>query len=589
MLVAALAVCALALLGAAGWVDRRRAPGEAYTLFLSDFASHAPEAITAFLLFAALYTACAAALRAAASRPVPATARGREPRPTAARLERTTTWLCGRWWRLSALLAVAWAPLLLMQLPGTSNPDFHLAVIEVLGDRATLEYPPFDVYPIAHHLVPDGDVLVSTHHNAFLTWLSGTLMGASLDLTGSFMWAFCLLTGSQAVFTIVAFGRALELLARHAPRTSFRALAVLCAIAGGWPIAMWSLALAKNPLFAAALVWWVAVCIDAVLSSRPVSARRLVGWACLTLVLLCSAKYGVYIVLAQLLLLIVLRRGRRRWAETLTALALPIVITEALLRGLIAGGFVIPNDPMEAKSLQIQSLGLVLQQDPEALTPEERSSLSPIFDPDAMSRDFDPDFVRPLRSSGYIDGAYRWRTVTQEEAAAFDGIWAAVAAREPLLVTDSVIRGAFRFFDPLSRGFDNWPRADADDGIQAVPIDGHHFGDDGRNDAARDALTATTAHVESLPGIRLLLEPSVRVVLVLLLAAAAIAARVRAAWVWALPLILHCGVLIAAPLAASGRYSLGIVYALPVAILALGIEGRGRSPSEAPQPALSAL
>lgn len=585
--VPAVVLAVLALFGTAGHFDRRRDADEPYALLLEIAFARPLEAIGVFAAFAAVYTALFLGVLAIVRRWSRAAVPGTDASRAVVTARRAMAWLYARWWRISLVLMIAWSPLFLMQFPGTSNPDFHLAVVEVLGDRADMDYPPFDVYPIAHHLIPNDEVLLSTHHNAFLTWTYGTLMGTSMDLTGTFRWAFVLLTASQAAFTLLAFGRAMQLVARHVPGTSFRLLAIVVAVVCGHPVAMWSIALAKNPLFAAALLWWLAVCIDVVCSGRKTPLIRVVGWGALTFILINSAKYGEYIVLAQLVVLLIVRRGKRPWAEALTALAIPVLVFEALLRALIGGGHIIPDDPMAAKALQIQSLGLILQQNPDALTNEERERLGPAFDPEVMSQEFDPDFLRPMRGSGYRDGAYRWRTVTEEQAAEFDAVWASAAAREPGLVADSVILGAFRFFDPLSRGFDNWPRVDADDGIQALPIGGHHFGDDGRNDAARAALTDLSHEVASTPGARLLLESSVRAALVVLLAAVAIALRRRAAWIWAVPLALHCGVLIAAPLAASGRYALGITYALPLAILALGIAptrpdpARGEAPRRA--------
>lgn len=588
--VPAVVLTVLTLYAVAGFVDRSLAEGQDYVLLFHAFGEEPWRWLTVALLVGLGYTALLIALAWIVKRwtnvGVAEARRGR--------LTRAVDWTLSSWWRVALVLMVAWAPLYVMQAPGTSNADLVMQTLEVLGNRAEMDYPPFDVYPIGYYLIPSDDALLSNHHNVALTVLYGSTLGVSMELFGTFKPGLLALTSSQALFTLAAFGRGMTLVARWVPSPNLRMASLIVLILSGLPVALWSIAIAKSPLFAAAFVWWLGISVDFALRRIPLRARHVAEWALVTLLVLASAKFAVYIVVAQIIVLALIRRGRRPWFEIVAAMAIPLVLFELALRGLFAAGLVIPGDPLAGRGLQIQTTALALRESPDALSDEAAAALDDVFDIEVMTNDFNQWTMAPIRGAGYRDGAYRWRTVTQEDVARFADVWTELVRNEPLLVLDGVVLKSFRFFDPLSDGRDNRPGIHADDAISNVFINGERLTDDGTNDFLREQMDAFTLLIMRTPGLSLALESSVRVVLVILMALVGILLRRPAVWVWATPLALHCGVLILAPLSSSGRYALGITYALPLVILALGVHrsrrGAGRSPArsdpETPQESL---
>lgn len=565
--VPALIIAFLALCTTTGLVDRYLPSGE-YTLLLRRWGQE-PWILTGiFLACAAVYTLIFFGLRALVKRWT------REPGEfvgrAAHRLHGAVDWLFARWWRVSLLLAVAWAPLYIMQFPGTSNADLVMQSLEVLGDRSQMNYPPFDVYPIGHYLIPNDEILLSNHHNVLLTLLYGHTLGASMALFGTYKVGFVLLTASQAAFTLLAFGRAMTLVGRHVPSRALRLTSLIVLVLCGLPIALWSIAIAKSPLFAAAFVWWLALSIDFALSRTRLSWKRILEWAVITFVVVASAKFALYIVVAQIVFLALIRRGKRPWAELAASIVAPVLIFQVILRLGISLDLVIPGDPLAGEGLQIQTTALALREAPEALTADEKAELDEVFDVEVMRDDFDQWTMGPIRGAGFREGAYRWRTVTEEQVERFDDIWLQIVRKEPLVVADGLILKSFRFFDPLAEGRDNRPGIHADDKISGILIDGDRLSDDGTNDYLRQRMDDLTLFVMRSPILHFGLESSLRVAFVLMLAAVAISLRRPGTWVWALPIALHSGVLMLGGLSSSGRYALGITYALPLVILALG-------------------
>lgn len=570
-------VLVLSLFTTAGYADRNRDDSQPYTLLVHHFFDAPFQLAGIFTLCVLGYTATIAIVIQIVKRWDTAhTSQFTRDRAKAHRIKATwqmsITWIYGRWWRLSLFTAVAWAPILIMQAPGTSNADLVMQALETLSDRSSMDYPPFDVYPIAHYLIPNDDVLLSNHHNALLTLTYGNILGLSITLFDSFRAGFVFLTVSQAIFTLVAFGAALRIVGKHVPSIAIKTTALVALAVCGAPVAMWSIAIAKNPLFAAAFIWWLAIAIDFFVSRHEtISLRRIAPWGITTLIMLVSAKFAIYIIVVQLIILLIARRRKKSWVEVLAALAVPVLLFQIILRLLIAAEVVIPGDPLAGKGPQIQSLALALRESPTTLTDEQKADLDKIFDVEIMSQDFDQWTMAPIRGAGYREGAYRWKEVTRAEAARFDKLWLQAVKNEPLLIIDGIIMQSFRFFDPLSEGRDNTPSIRTDDGISAVHVNGHVLSDDGLNDHLREALHQLNSDIMDTPWLRLLLESSLRVALVVVLAIAGILMRRPAVWIWALPLALHCGVLIISPLASSGRYALGITYAIPLVVLALGM------------------
>lgn len=555
---AALVVAVLAAFATVGVLRRRfeADPSGDYPLF-TQLAAAAPWlSIGVFLGAAAAYAAAIALIRLLARRAV------RAGDATGSPWARTIAWVYRSWWRIALVLAVLWSPWFVMRWPGAVNPDFALMVTEIAMTRSEFApgaIPPYDVYPIAHALIPDGETVWSNQHNAFLTLAYGVVAGASGAVFHSYVPGIVLLSSTQALFTLFALGRALQLVGRSAPRTWVRT-AALAVTAAAIAIPLWSMDLSKNPLFAAASVWWLALLIERTLSG---TRRRLWAWelAISTTLIIVSAKFGVYIALVGAVMLLVQRLG---WRAIVAAMIAPIAVVQVALQALMGLGILIPDDPIEARVVQLQQIALILREDPDAVSAADRAVLERVFDTEAMARVYVPDSADPVKSSGFGDnGSYRWQTVRPEDWDGFTGVWLDLAAARPDLFVDAFLLKTDRFLDPVAEVWPLPPTAPMDWTV-SYSLDLTDVGAPGRA-----ALEAIGQGVYRTPA-ALPFSASAWTVVTVLLCVAAITLRRRGAWVWSLPLALQVGVALLSPLNGSGRYLLGLMYAAGLVLLALG-------------------
>ncbi|MDO5661193.1 MAG: DUF6020 family protein [Brachybacterium sp.] len=564
-------VVVLSIFSTMGWLHRNVDVDTEWILFFDVARSHRRVTLGAFLCSVVVYTLLLGSLIAACTQSLRRASYDSPVRPSVLdRAIAASKWVQARWWRLALVVLVAWSPVFIMQFPGTSNADLIMQTREVLGTRAIFDYPPFDVYPTGTYLIPNDEVMLSNHHNAFLTLLYGSVLGASLDLYGNFEAGFIALVVTQVIFTLVAFGRAGQLLGRWTPHSIAAPLFIIAVIASGFPVAFWAMAIAKNPLFAAAFVWLLALAVDHVRSNGSPGSFRWFEWAAVTLIALNSAKFALPIIVVMIALVAMSRRDWTTVKLLLIGAVIPLIAFQMALRIGVDQDRIIPGDPLAGQGLQIQSMALTLRERPDALSGEDRQALDRIFDIEVMRENYIPATMAPVRGAGFRDGAYRWQEVTAEEAAQFDAIWLRLAQDEPDMITNGVLLTSFRFFDPLTQSRDNRPSIRSDDSISEISVDGeNHLSDDFTNKEAREAIEAFALDVNSSEWLFYWGNSSTRIVMVILLATAAIALRRPGAWVWALPLALHCGVMLISPLDSSGRYALGITYFAPFAILAL--------------------
>lgn len=563
----ALIVLVLAAYAAAGWLRRRHedsGTGEPL-LFSRALVNDPGGAALVFAGSALAYAAILAGLGWLAERAV----RGVGTRRT--RWVAAIEWLYARWWRIALVLAVVWSPLLVVRWPGAVNPDFALMVTEIAMTRSEFPpgaIPPYDVYPIAHALIPDGELVWSNQHNAFLTLAYGAIAGASGLVFHSYLPAMALIGTTQALFTLFALGRAIQLVGRHVDRAWVKA-AALAVTAAGAMIPLWSMDFSKNPLFAAAFVWWLALVAERVLGAAH---RRLWVWEALaaTSIMVLSVKFGVYVAVSGAVLLLLQRAG---WRRVVVGMIAPVVVLQGLLQILIAAGVVIPDDPVEARVAQLQQIALTLREDPSALSGADREALSRIFDPDVMARVYVPENADPVKSSGFDDnGSYKWKSVQPEDWDGFTGLWLRLGAERPDLYLDAFLLKSDMYLDPGSRATP-WPPMSTWDWTVSYSLDLS-----GVNPGGRRLLADGLAAVRDSP-VRYAISPSVWAIGTILLCATAIVLRRRGAWTWSIPPALQVGVALLAPLNGSGRYLLGLIYAAGLVFLLLGAVPRPRTPA----------
>lgn len=589
--VAWFAVVLVSAATAAGLIERILTPGDApYLLVTREVADHP---VAALLIVAVTFAAYATlfrwlcrrldAWRDGAATVAPPT--GRMARPVA-----FVDYLFARWYRVALALAVVWLPFYLTSFPGQPSPDAANMFTEYLRSRS--DFPsslpgapaemtaPFEGYPTSAYLIPEGDSLWSNHHPLFLMLIYGATCAASIQVFDSLVPGLMVISAVSAVFTLVAFGRALTLVGRFVPSWRVRGLALLI-VAATPLIALWSMAPHKNQLFSAAFVWWLALIAQFLHSRELVGRRWVVETSLVSLVMAISVQFGWIILVAQAVTMLFVKRQR---VVAAVAIGLPALLVYGSISLATSSGAVIPSDPIEAKGVQLQTLALVLREHPDVLTPTERAELSRIFDLDVMVESFDPSSADPMKSTGPLVlkfDTFKYQTVQPEDWDTFNSIVVRVAARHPGTALDALFLKSYRYLDPLDEGTDWYPPWNYKyDRI----VEGHQL-------APMEFLLTPRKMVrgaaygcyQTLP-CRPTMTHGVKTVAIVLLFAAAIFVKRRFAWLWALPFALQIAIAGVSPLSAGGRYVLGLTYALGLVVMVLAIADRpGRDDPEAPE------
>lgn len=503
--------------------------------------------------------------------------------PRTRRLERLTTWVFARWWHGAVALAVAWSPWILLSWPGQPNPDFARTIGEFLLERSDFTgdvIAPFEAYPTSHYLLPDSERIWSNHHNFFLMLYYGGISWVSIWLFDSLMPGIFLFSTLSLLLTLVAFGRAFQLLGRLVASWKVRAVA-LGIVAASPLIGLWGMSHTKNHLFAALLVWWLALVAQFVHARKPVGRRWYVETALVSTGVAVSVLFGWILLVAQALVMLGVRRGR---FAPLAVMAVPALLVHGTVAAAGALGLLIPSDPIETKGVQLQQLSLILREHPDALSADDREALGRIFDLEAMAAAYDEDVSDPVKSSGPFSRkteSYRYKTVQPEDWDAFTGIWLRAGAEHPDTFVDALVAKSYRYLDPFDEGTHFYPPWDGD--YERV-VGEHTVAPVELNSAARPALREAAYACFGVEVCRPLLSHSVRTVAVVLICAAAIVVRRRFAWLWAMPFALQVGIVAMSPLAAGGRYALGFTYGLAVLVLLMAVDDRQPAPSRSEPP-----
>lgn len=166
-----------------------------------------------------------------------------------------------------------------------------------------------------------------------------------------------------------------------------------------------------------------------------------------SLLMLGTVKYGIYVVIVQLVLSLI--ADRKRWKIYVLCLLVPVVAFEAVLMSLVSAGAVIGGDPIEAKGIQLQQIARVAQRNPEGIPAHARKQLEPILDLNTMALRYNPNDADPVKSSGGYNKltVYKWRTVTAHDMTQFNSAWLAIGLKNPVLYIDAFLAECYGYFD----------------------------------------------------------------------------------------------------------------------------------------------
>ena len=476
------------------------------------------------------------------------------------------------------LLGWAWAFLTLLAAYGA---DLYAQAQECANFLAQLQgnQPPYggnaftqmDVYPIGHYLWPEHPAFLTDQHNIVLTLVYGMTIMASNHLTGSYDAGIVLLAGLQVLFAAFCCAVTADRFLRGSATEQVGALArtlamlffLLC------PFVVFStFSLTKSPLFAFAFIWWFGIWhqLEAANRNSPPSASQATrlrpGLVLSTLIMLISAKYALYIVLAQLVLALIIHR--RQWATVLIGLLLPLVLFTGVTGVLTATGTVIQGDSVESRSIQLQQIARVARLNPHGIPAQARADLEPIMDLDNAAIQYTPWEADRVKSSGNQPKliVYRWRTVTPEQMSRLNRAWLQVGLRNPVIYLDAFMAESYGYFDPGDSAYV----------AMSYYLNNSYVQNSGSWLAAwchdwRNGVTGFVRTWADTPLLGLVARANFWVVAALLLIVARLAAgHWRGALCW-FPLLLIMGVMITAPANNFERHMLPVDMAVPFLIL----------------------
>lgn len=498
-------------------------------------------------------------------------------------LSHAALWVTRSWNRLFALFLVGWAWVPLF-LRASFGYDLTSQTREV-GDWLTLlrggtlptgdgkRLPIFDVYPIGHYLLPPHPVALSDQHNLLLTLLSGLTENASLSLTGSMLPGAIVLGLLQYVFAAFCCAAIMTRLVRLDPALSAKGRTLaLSALLLSPMVCLSTVQLTKSPLFGFASAWMVSVLLEATRTPAGSLPRRS-RWALAlsSLVCLLSAKYGVYIVLIEAVVLLVARR--HAWKQWLVCLAVPLLVFETATGLFFWTGQAVHSDPIEGKGVQLQQIARIAAVDPGSLPASTRKGLAPIVSLDGLARAYFPNDADRVKSSGSDPDktvGYRWRSVTRSDMRRFNRLWLEAVRANPRVATDAFIAEFYGYFDICDRpyvavSYYLGPPAQASGAPLWLGLGG--------STVVRDALTGFEQGWSFVPVIGWPAHGNLWVILTLL--ALCVQMRLRR-WddlLWMLPLVAQMGVMALSPANNFDRHMIGIAVFAPVLLADLFARG----------------
>ena len=476
------------------------------------------------------------------------------------------------------LLGWAWAFLTLLAAYGA---DLYAQAQECANFLAQLQgdQPPYggnaftqmDVYPIGHYLWPGHPTFLTDQHNMVLTLFYGMTIMASNHLTGSYDAGIVLLAGLQVIFAAFCCAVTADRFLRGSGTEHVGALArtlVMLFFLLSPFVVFSTFSLTKSPLFAFAFIWWFGIWhqLESVDKNSPLyasqAARLRPALALSTLIMLISAKYALYIVLAQLVLALIVHH--RQWATILIGLLLPLVLFTGVTGALTATGTVIQGDPVESRSIQLQQIARVAQRNPQGIPAQARADLEPIMDLDNAAIQYTPWEADRVKSSGNQPKliVYRWRTVTPEQLSRLNRAWLQVGLRNPVIYLDAFMAESYGYFDPGDPAYV----------AMSYYLNNGYVQNSGSWLAAwchdwRNGVTGFVRTWADTPLLGLVARANFWVVAALLLIVARLAAgHWRGALRW-FPLLLIMGVMITAPANNFERHMLPVDMVVPFLIL----------------------
>ncbi|GAK31191.1 hypothetical protein WOSG25_080230 [Weissella oryzae SG25] len=463
--------------------------------------------------------------------------------------------------RLFILLAIVWLPFSIIIFPGSAGWDLAMQAQEIIESKAYVVthhlMAPAQVYPIADYLVKHGSGLITNQHNFYLTFIYGGILKYSLIIFKSFTPGLALLATSQFILTVFAFAFTLKVIGSLVQNYWAKLIALLLTMSTFMiPISAWSLV--KNPSFAAATILLVGI-LAGLIYQKINQRLAYILLTFTTLIILISVKYGWLVIFLEFVFLLFIPKLRK---IALTTLLIPLLMFKISMAMLFATGVVVPDDPIEAKGIQIQQVALYVQEYPNDLTAFERDNLQRIFNLGEMATVYQPGNVDPVKSSGYFEkDSYRYNTIKKADWRNFNKIWLQMLTKHPGVFLRAALMKFYGYFDIMAPQY-----RDMTVDYPNFQLKGDNLDKSSKNNHKwRKQIAEKISKDSGIIG--LLNSGALYIVLGLILMAIINKLFGWESLIFLSPFYIQLLAAVISPLNASVRYSLGMIYALPILCL----------------------
>lgn len=353
------------------------------------------------------------------------------------------------------------------------------------------------------------------------------------------------------------------------------------------PLAVFStISLTKSPLFAFAFVWWFGVWAELHMTWRrgdrdglhpldrvqQLPRHSLLAFIVSTCVMLISAKYAWYLIVAQIVLALI--ADRARWRTYVVALVLPVIIIHGGIAALISSGVVIGGDPIESRGVQLQMIARVAKLNPKGIPDDAKRKLAPIFNLDQMAEAYFRQDADPVKSSGIQSKkvSYKWRTVTPDNMRDFNSAWLEIVRANPVIALDALLAKCFGYFNPT-----DLPYVAMDYYVTSDYVQGKSTWLKDVNHDWRETVAERARAWGAIPVIGWLAHGNFYVTMTLLIGAAEVIARRWRTLLTHVPLLLLMGVMVTAPANNFERHMLPVAFVFGFVCLTYWRETRAAS------------
>ncbi|HJF18031.1 MAG TPA: DUF6020 family protein [Aeriscardovia aeriphila] len=484
-----------------------------------------------------------------------------------------------------------WVPLIFVTAFGydilAQSTEMHNFLNNLQGKPAPVSgFTQFDVYPIAHYLLPrDHTVFLSNQHNLLLTLFYGGMWNLSYSLFKTVVPAVVVLSVLQYIFAAFVCASIVARLVRLHPLLGFRGRSIAMGILWLSPmVTLATIELTKSPLFGFASAWWCSILVEisriGLAGTRKHSDYKLwVGLFISTLLSLISVKYALYLMAIEVVVVLFSMMAWKLKIKTILCLVIPVVIFEGFLTGMYRSGLATDSDPIEGKAVQLQQIARVYQRNPRAIPAQTKRELEEIFDLDAMSHNYFPDDADYVKSSGtHINTGsywwdnrkdqtwisisellpkpetYRWRTVSAAQMKNFNKLWWQTVKSSPLIAIDAFIAEFYGYFDITDEPY--VPLIYYVTNRSLCEVMGHD--EEFCKSPVRTAVDNAIQDFSATPVLGWLAHGNTWVIITLLAFCVQMRLRRKLSLIWMLPLLAQMGVMVLAPANNFDRHMIGI-------------------------------